>query len=150
MSIADVPFLFDKSLISSYFYSMARPKKTTDDLPDKWQDDVSAIYKKGGCDVEVRSFLGGMSDDWFYRMLDEDEEFSRIIKSGRVHAEAHWREMGRTGCRAGKINTGMYALQMRNRFNWFDANRTGENIEDMGNKLERIASAIEKSDSDTN
>jgi hypothetical protein len=107
------------------------------------------LYNKGGCDVEVRAYLGGISDDLFYRLIEEDEEFSRIIKSGHVLTEAWWREQGRKGCRAGVMNTGMYALQMRNRFNWFDANRSGENIEEMSNRLDRIASALEKSDTNS-
>ncbi len=128
---------------------MGRPKKTTNDFSDNWQDEVMKLYKKGGCDVEVRSYLDGMHQDLFNRLIDEDEIFSLIIKKGRTHAEAHWREMGRTGCGAGKINTGMYALQMRNRFNWYDANKQGSDIENMESKLDRIANAIEKSDTNS-
>ena len=79
-------------------------------------------------------------------MMDDDEELLQVIKKGRVHAEAWWREMGRKGLGAGQMNTGMYALQMRNRYNWFDANKQGENIQDMAGKLDRIAGALERFD----
>jgi len=125
---------------------MGRPKKTTDNLPDKWQEIILDIYKVGGCDVEVRAALGGMSDDWFYRMIEEDNDFSLTIKKGHVFAEAWWRMIGRIYLKPGELNTGLYAINMRNRFNWFDANRTGESIENMGIKLERIAGALEKFD----
>ena len=128
---------------------MARPKKTTKDFPKDWEVEIDKIYKRGGCDVEVRSFLGGICHETFDRLLNEDQEFSESIKRGRVHAEAWWKEQGRTGLRAGVINTGMYALNMRNRFNWYDANKQGEDIENMGSKLDRIANALEKSDTDS-
>jgi hypothetical protein len=128
---------------------MARPKKTTNDFPENWKEEIDRMYKRGCCDVEIRSFLGGIMPETFDRMMDEEPEFFEVIKKGRVHAEAWWRELGRTGCAAGKINTGMYALQMRNRFNWYDANKQGEDIQDLGAKLGRVADALEKSDTNT-
>ena len=126
-----------------------RPKKTTSDLPTDWEQSILNIYSQGGCDVEVRSFLDGMSDDLFYRLLKEDENFSRTIKRGRTHAEAWWREQGRKGLAAGRINTGLYAINMRNRFNWYDANKQGESIDNMEKKLDVLVDEIKKSDTNS-
>jgi hypothetical protein len=128
---------------------MGRPKKTTKEFPDGWQKYIMNLYAQGGCDVEVRSYLGGISNGLFYRLVLEDEEFSQIIKKGRIHSEAWWREQGRRGIGAGKVNVGMYALNMRNRFGWFDANKQGEDISNIGEKLDKLAGAIGKSDTNS-
>ena len=106
-----------------------RPKKKLSSLPEGWQQKILDIYSDGGCDVEVRSYLGGMSDDLFYRLLEEEPEFSRTIKRGRVHAEAWWRKAGRQNLGAGIMNTGLYAIQMRNRFGWKDRNESDKDKE---------------------
>ena len=128
---------------------MARPKKTTADFPEGWEAAIYRIYIQGGCDVEVRSYLGGIQHETLVRMMDDDPKFMESIKAGRVHAEAWWKEQGRTGLPGGKVNVGMYVINMRNRFGWYDANKQGESIEDIGDKLGKLVNAIEKSDTST-
>ena len=63
---------------------MGRPKNTpAQDFPDEWEAKIMRLYEVGGCDVEVRAELGGISEDLFYRLLEEDEKFSLTIKKGR-------------------------------------------------------------------
>ena len=138
-----------------YFYSMiekrkvGRPKKKISDLPENWEENILDLYKQGGCDIEARAELDGMHEGLWYRLLQDEEEFSQVIKKGRLLAEAWWRRMSRLYLKAGEINTGLYALNMRNRFKWFDANRQGESIENIGEKLDKIAGALSRSDTST-
>lgn len=125
---------------------MGRSKKTTDDLPDNWQKDVLDIYESGGCDVEVRALLGGIGNELFYRLLEENSLFQKTIKKGQTFAEAWWRKQGRVYIGAGKINTGLYALQMRNRYGWRDANRPEGDVGNISDKLKEIASSLDKLD----
>jgi len=126
-----------------------RPKKTTKDFPEDWKQGIHNLYIRGGCDVEVRSYLGGIAIETLARMMDEDQELFDSIKRGRVHAEAWWKEQGRTGLPGGKINVGMYAINMRNRFGWYDANKQGDSIDNIGERLDKIARALAQSDTDT-
>lgn len=128
---------------------MARPKKTTDDLPKDWKQGILDIYINGGCDVEVRAFLGGIDHDGFYRLMGNEPELNESIKKGRVFAEAWWMKQGRKNLRAGLVNTGLYALQMRNRFGWRDANRPEGDIGNVSDKLKEIASTLEGLDGKT-
>ena len=106
-----------------------RPKKTPEkDFPKGWANTALSLYKKGASDVEIRAMLGGISEDLFYRLLIEDKNFSQTIKKGRIFCEAWWHFIGRTGLEMGKINVGMFAIQMRNRFGWSDANKERDDI----------------------
>ena len=128
-----------------------RPKKTPEsDFPKGWASKALGLYKVGASDVEIRAMLGGISNDLWYRLLEENKKFSQTIKKGRVLSEAWWRMKGRTGLDPGKINTGMYAINMRNRFGWSDVNKeSGEFGESLQEKFEKVAGAIDKSDTDS-
>ena len=127
-----------------------RPKKQISDLPDGWQESILSLYKQGGCDIEARAELDGMHEGLFYRLLKDEEEFSQTIKKGRLLAEAWWRRISRIYLKAGEINTGLYALNMRNRFGWYDANRQGETVDNIGERLDKIARNLKQSDTSTN
>lgn len=128
-----------------------RPKKTPEsDFPKGWEKKALGLCEIGACDVEIRAMLGGISNDLWYRLLEENKKFSETIKKGRVLSEAWWRKKGRTGLDAGLINTGMYAINMRNRFGWSDVNKeSGEFGESLQEKFEKVAGAIDKSDTDS-
>ena len=101
---------------------MARPKKQPDDcLPVGWQVEVLDMYKEGCSDVKVRSYLGGISHELFERWLAEIDEFSEVIKKGRVHSQAWWEDQGHRNLGAGRLNTALWQINMRNRFGWKDS-----------------------------
>ena len=99
-----------------------RPKKTLSDLPSDWREKMLELAATGASDVELRiDALGHISDDLWYRLIDEEPEFSRTVKKAHDLCEAWWVKAGRAGS-VGKINlnTGSWIFNMKNRFSWRD------------------------------
>lgn len=97
-----------------------RPKKTLDCLAEGWEDRIIALGKEGASDVEMRVELD-ISDDLWYRWLEEEPHFSRTIKRARAFCEAWWVRHGRnmaTGAAEGM--PAVYIFNMKNRFKWRD------------------------------
>lgn len=98
-----------------------RPKNQVDDrLKKGWQSRFLEMGKEGCSDVEIRSEFG-ISDDLWYRWIEEDEEFSRTYKAAKAACHAKWEEMGRKmafGQAEGNPTT--WIFNMKNRFNWRD------------------------------
>ena len=70
-----------------------RPKKGLDSLPENWQEEVTDAYRIGKSDMWVRArVLDCMSDDLWYRFLEEEPDFSRIVYAGRKLAQAWWED----------------------------------------------------------
>ena len=69
-----------------------RPKKGIDVLPKEWETQIIALYKQGASDIEIRAmiydWLNTFSDKLWYRWLDEEPEFLRVIKKGRLLCQA--------------------------------------------------------------
>lgn len=99
---------------------MSRPKKTLGGLPEGWKEALLAMYREGASDVEVRAELG-ISNDLFYRWLNDEPEFSETIKKGRELSEAWWSKLGRQGASGQhEINPTTWIFNMKNRFSWRD------------------------------
>lgn len=101
-----------------------RPKKDPSILWDGWQDEVLSIYKDGGSDVEVKALiyskLGSFSNDLWERWMNEEVQFSEIIKIGKLLSESWWAKKGRSNLENKDFNfTGWY-MNMKNRFGWKD------------------------------
>lgn len=98
-----------------------RPKKTLKDLnPEDWQEKALALMAEGGSIMEVRGMLLNISDDLYYRLMEEEEEFSRVIKKGQILSEVWWQKKGRDNLKDGTFSyTGWY-MNMKNRFGWRD------------------------------
>lgn len=101
-----------------------RPLASLDSLPDNWHDDILELYREGGSDVEVKAMIhewrGSFSNDLFDRWMRDEEQFSEIIKKGRMLSEAWWNKNGRINLQNKDFNyTGWY-MQMKNRFGWRD------------------------------
>lgn len=98
-----------------------RPKnQVSDRLKKGWQSRFLEMGKEGCSDVEIRSEFG-ISDDLWYRWIEEDEEFSRTYKAAKAACHAKWEEMGRKmafGQAEGNPTT--WIFNMKNRFNWRD------------------------------
>lgn len=97
-----------------------RPKKDLSVLPKDWKDQIMALGAEGGSDVEMRA-LFRISNDLWYRWLEEEPEFSETIKEARLLCEAFWVRHGRrmaTGAAEGM--PAVYIFNMKNRFKWRD------------------------------
>ena len=126
-----------------------RPKKGIDVLPKEWETQIIALYKQGASDIEIRAmiydWLNTFSDKLWYRWLDEEPEFLRVIKKGRLLCQAWWEQQGRKSLTAGKLNTALWQINMTNRFGWKHS-KEQEKPEDAADQLKVIANEIGKSD----
>ena len=99
-----------------------RPKKTLDCLPDDWEEKMYEMAAKGASDIELRVMLH-ISDDLWYRFIDEEPDFSRAVKRARQLCQVWWERHGRkmaAGERDG--NPTVWIFNMKNRFkdDWRD------------------------------
>lgn len=95
-----------------------RPKKTLDDLPDNWKNDVIELGKKGGSDIEIRVEILGISNDLFNRFLSEEPEFSETIQRARDYSQSWWTRHSRKELHNKEFNNKLYEMNMMNRFGW--------------------------------
>lgn len=108
--------------------SVGRPKEDLNSLPEGWYNDVLELYKEGGSDVEIKALIyewrGSFSNDLWDRWIEEEDEFSETIKTGKILSEAWWNKNGRKNLQNKDFNyTGWY-MQMKNRFGWADNTKT--------------------------
>jgi hypothetical protein len=103
------------------------PKKNLSLLPENWQHYISALYKEGGSDQEVKAliyeWLGKFSNDLWDRWMREEPDFSETIKRGRMLSEAWWEKTGRTNLTTKDFNAGLWYMNMKNRFGWADSQK---------------------------
>jgi len=106
---------------------LGRPKKTVEETFKDWQgwkDEILTLYKKGASDVEVKCLISehcdSISDDLWYRWMEEEPEFSGTIKRGKLLSQVWWEKKGRKNLENKDFSfTGWY-MNMKNRFNWKD------------------------------
>jgi hypothetical protein len=106
---------------------VGRPKKTLNDLPDNWEQEILKLKSEGGSDVECMAMLDISKEVWA-RFLEEEPEFTETIKRGQILCETWWLNVGRTGIyhsSGGKqihtnVNPAMWFINMKNRFGWRD------------------------------
>lgn len=113
-----------------------RPKIKLSILWEGWYNDVLNLYREGADDVEVRAMIAEhridqddakkktYSWDLWDRFIEDHEEFSETIKTGRLLSEAFFKKIGRKNLENRDFNyTGWY-MQMKNRFGWKDKQET--------------------------
>ena len=89
-------------------------------MPENWEQIVFDIASQGGSEVEVRVALNCMSDDLWYRFMDEEPYFSGTIKKARLMCQNWWEKNGRLNLENKEFSyTGWY-MNMKNRFGWAD------------------------------
>lgn len=99
---------------------VGRPKLTPEDhFPKNWKEKVLSLYSLGASDVEIRVLLD-ISNDTFYRLLKEDDEFAETIKRGHDFCQAWWELEGRQALRDKSFNPVLWYMNMKNRFGWAD------------------------------
>lgn len=108
--------------------SAGRPKSDLTTLPEKWDEVILDLYREGGSDVEVKATIchwrGSFSNDLWDRWLLEEENFSEIIKRGRIFSAAWWEANGRKNLQNKEFNYVGWYMQMKNRFGWSDRQQT--------------------------
>lgn len=139
-----------------------RPKITWEHLVKNWtgtvypgmtveESIVKAIldsYENGGADVHVKNLIARntpitvMSDDLWYRWLQEEPTFSSAVHRGRLLAQEWWMNKGREhlvfrqGQGYEKMDFVGYNFQMKNRFGWTDKNEvTGKDGQNLFSKV---------------
>jgi len=105
---------------------MARPKESIASRIEKgkldkdWAKSILKLAEEGASDVELRLKLD-ISDDLWYRWIEEEPEFSRTIKKCKMLCQVWWERQGRkmtTGEAQGNATT--WIFNMKNRFKWTD------------------------------
>lgn len=98
-----------------------RPRDTViDRLKEGWQTTMKDMARDGASDVELRAELG-ISDDLWYRWIDDEPEFARTVKACKQLCQVWWEKTGRkmAGGQA-EGNATVWIFNMKNRFNWRD------------------------------
>lgn len=97
---------------------VGRPLKTLNDLPHNWQLIAIEMGREGHFDVDLRVALG-INKETFYRMIEDEPEFSEIVNEFRELSHNWWNSIPRKGFKDGaskNLNSNLYSLIMRNRF----------------------------------
>jgi len=119
---------------------MARPKKTLEDLPDGWKKGMITIAKEGGSNVEIKAYLGCISNDLWYRLIDENDEFSETVSTCNLLCQVWWEKIGKKGMFMGgkdnPFNSTIYTFNMKNRFGWADKQESKVDHTSKGEKIE--------------
>lgn len=97
---------------------VGRPKIKLSDLPHNWKLMCVEMGKEGMFDVDLRVGLG-INKETFYRLLEEEPEFSEAVSEFRELSHTWWSSIPRKGFKNGEsknLNSNLYSLIMRNRF----------------------------------
>lgn len=106
-----------------------RPKVKLSELPKGWEKKMIELASVGGSAVELRAncFRGRngdeyyvMSEDLWYRLIEEEPHFSLTVKRATQLCEDWWLKKGRKSLENRDFSyTGWY-MNMKNRFGWTD------------------------------
>lgn len=111
-----------------------KTKKTIEVLPEKWEEKILEVYERGGSDNDVRSlimsWIGTLSNDLWFRWLDEEPELIDIVEQGRVLSRAWWEEHGRMNLYNKEFNSTLWYMNMKNRFGWADIQKIDHTTKD--------------------
>jgi hypothetical protein len=123
---------------------VGRPKITIDEFPKDWKTELIKMGEQGMLDVDIKAYLN-ISNDTFYRLMEEEPQFSEIVSQMRTLSHAWWVSISRNSFASGtskQVNSQLYSLILRNRFkdewnaeNKIDITTQGEKI-DSNKKIE--------------
>lgn len=107
-----------------------RPKITTDNFQDGWQEKMISLAKEGASDVELRAeVLDCICHETWSRLIDEDSDFSETVKRCKLLSVAWWEKSGRLGAvGVNKINPTVWIFNMKNRAGWADKQEIDQTI----------------------
>lgn len=98
---------------------MGRPRYTTEDFGEDWQERVKSLASEGGSLTEIAVELG-ISRETLYDMLDRDKGFSDTIKECKLLSEVWWERQGRENLENKEFQYVGWYMNMKNRFGWKD------------------------------
>ena len=98
---------------------VGRPRTTTDDLPENWQDIMVDCGQDGGSAVEARCLLGIGESAW-ETLLTDSEDFRRTEKKRQALCAVWWERQGRKMAAGADGNATVWIFNMKNRFGWRD------------------------------
>ena len=120
------------NVIKKNLVNVEDQKKTLDDLPTGWGAKILKLAQEGASEVEWRVKLS-ISQDLYYRLLKEEDEFSITIKKAKEICEAWWLKQGRMNLKESKFQTVLWYMNMKNRFGWRD--KSTEEVKDEAKSL---------------
>lgn len=99
-----------------------RPKKTLKDLPRKWEEKMLKLAREGGSLEEIKAtVLNCISNDLWYRLIDEEPKFSETVRHCKMLSIAWWEKLGRAGAIGQTpIQPTTWIFNMKNRAGWTD------------------------------
>lgn len=100
--------------------SVGRPKITTDQFPEGWQEHIVSMGAMGCSDVEIRGYLNCIAFETWERLLQEDEVFLETVKKAQAECESWWQMKGRTNLENKDFSATLWYMNMKNRFGWAD------------------------------
>lgn len=118
-----------------------RPKKTLDCLPQGWQEHCLGLASEGASDVELRHYLD-ISNDLWYRFMEEEPIFSETIKRCATSCQVWWEKNGRKNLDSKDFNSTLWYMNMKNRFGWKDKQEVAQDITSGGEKITEIRRTI--------
>ena len=124
---------------------VGRPLLTCDDLPKGWEKKLIQMGKEGKFDVHVRTYLN-MANDTFYRLLDDEPKFLEIVNRMRELSQEWWVNLPIESFSKGEsknMNSQLYSLIMRNRFQGWNDSLTKIDITTQGEKIDKQKIEIE-------
>ena len=124
---------------------VGRPLITIDDLPKGWDKKLILMGKEGKFDVHVRTYLN-MANDTFYRLLDDEPKFLEIVNRMRELSQEWWVNLPIESFSKGEsknMNSQLYSLIMRNRFQGWNDSLTKIDITTQGEKIDKQKIEIE-------
>lgn len=98
---------------------VGRPRTTTSDLPECWQDIIVDCGQEGGSAVEMRCLLGIGESAWG-TLLEDSDDFRRTVKKAQALCEVWWERQGRKMTTGEQGNATVWIFNMKNRFGWRD------------------------------
>lgn len=102
---------------------VGRPKKTVKDLLPNWKELIINKMSQGASKEELILELG-ISWDLFWRLRDEEKEFSVTIKKGEELCKAWWMKKARENLSDKNFSAVLWYMNMKNRFGWKDKSET--------------------------
>jgi hypothetical protein len=89
----------------------------TPEYKDIYADKALSILAEGKSKNAVCAHIG-ISKQTLYNWEKNYPDFKEAVDIGMAACEYHWEELGADGIIADGFNTGMWMIQMRNRFGW--------------------------------
>lgn len=104
---------------------VGRPRTTTDDLPENWQEIMRECGQEGGSAVEARCLLGIGENGW-KTLLTDSEEFREAEGQRQMLCQVWWEREGRRLTREGQGSAPVWIFNMKNRFGMRDQPKEDE------------------------